>query len=331
MRIAIIGAGMAGLSCARRLRTLGLEPVLFDKGKGAAGRMASRRLPTPLGEAAFDMGAQFFTVRSPLFAIQTADWAAAGLAAPWPEAGPDAWVGTPLMSSPLKAMTEGLEVRWNSLVGGVSRAGGDWRVHVQDGDEGPFDAVVIALPAEQATPFLALNAPLFQGQNAICVSKPCWTGLFAFDAPLRSSASILRDRGAVAWAARNSAKPGRVGPEAWVVHGEADWSRDRLEAEPQAVLALLLGELLALTGDAGRTPIAAHAHRWRFSRSTGLGLGALWDRGLAVGVCGDWLLAPRVESAWLSGFELAQRIAEGPRRRWSETAPMAAFEWTPPL
>jgi predicted NAD/FAD-dependent oxidoreductase len=30
------------------------------------------------------------------------------------------------------------------------------------------------------------------------------------------------------------------------------------------------------------------------------------DRGL--GLCGDWLIGPRVESAWLSGARLAERI-----------------------
>ena len=38
MSIAIIGAGMAGISCARALREAGREVVLFDKGRAAGGR-----------------------------------------------------------------------------------------------------------------------------------------------------------------------------------------------------------------------------------------------------------------------------------------------------
>jgi predicted NAD/FAD-dependent oxidoreductase len=277
--------------------------------------MASRRLATPLGEAAFDMGAQYFTVRSPEFAEVVADWVASGLAAPWPDAGPDAWVGAPLMASPLKAMAQDLRICWNTLVGGVSRAPGGWRLHLQDQEDGPFDAVAIALPAEQATPFLALNDLKFLQQNAVSVSQPCWTGLFAFDAPLACQLSILRDRGALAWAARNSSKPGRTGPEAWVVHANPRWSLDHLEAEPAWIAQRLLAHLLAVTGDGAPKPIAAQAHRWRFSRSSGLGLGALWNPAIGLGVCGDWLLAPRVESAWLSGFALAERIARHPARR----------------
>lgn len=62
--VAIVGAGMAGLSCARALVEAGLKVAVFDKARGAGGRMATRR-----GElASFDHGAQYFTARSPDFA-----------------------------------------------------------------------------------------------------------------------------------------------------------------------------------------------------------------------------------------------------------------------
>ena len=46
MRIAIIGAGMAGLAVGTRLKRSGHDVHLFDKGRGAGGRMASRRIAT---------------------------------------------------------------------------------------------------------------------------------------------------------------------------------------------------------------------------------------------------------------------------------------------
>ena len=65
MRIAIVGGGMAGQACAARLRALGRAAVLFDKGRGPGGRMSARRVMTGQGEAGFDHGAQYFTVRDP--------------------------------------------------------------------------------------------------------------------------------------------------------------------------------------------------------------------------------------------------------------------------
>lgn len=54
-------------------------------------------------------------------------------------------------------------------------------------------------------------------------------------------------------------------------------------------------------------PIAATSHRWRYALSAGTGEGAMWNPEIGLGVCGDWLLGPRVECAWLSGRILASR------------------------
>ena len=40
---AVIGAGIAGLSCATVLQQAGLKVSLFDKSHGPAGRMSTRR------------------------------------------------------------------------------------------------------------------------------------------------------------------------------------------------------------------------------------------------------------------------------------------------
>ena len=42
-RIAIIGAGLAGLSAARALTAAGHTPVVFEKSRGLGGRLATRR------------------------------------------------------------------------------------------------------------------------------------------------------------------------------------------------------------------------------------------------------------------------------------------------
>ena len=64
-RVLIIGAGMAGLSCAAALGSVGHAVTLIDKARGPGGRMSTRRVDTPLGQAAFDHGAQYFTARDP--------------------------------------------------------------------------------------------------------------------------------------------------------------------------------------------------------------------------------------------------------------------------
>jgi len=67
--IAIIGAGMAAVTCARTLVQAGHRVSVFEKSHSLGGRMATRN--SPFGT--FDQGAQYFTVRDPRFvqALQT--------------------------------------------------------------------------------------------------------------------------------------------------------------------------------------------------------------------------------------------------------------------
>ena len=53
---------------------------------------------------------------------------AAGVAARWPAAGENAWVGTPGMNACVKAMAEPLDVRWSLRAERLQRDGAHWRV-----------------------------------------------------------------------------------------------------------------------------------------------------------------------------------------------------------
>jgi len=43
MRVAIIGAGLTGLTAASLLRDAGVEITVFDKSRGLGGRLSTRR------------------------------------------------------------------------------------------------------------------------------------------------------------------------------------------------------------------------------------------------------------------------------------------------
>ncbi len=311
MRIAIVGAGLAGLACATRLVGAAHRVTLFDKSRGAGGRMATRRLATPHGEAGFDHGAQYLTAHDPGFQAQVRSWAEAGLVAPWFAAGADRFVGVPTMNAPLRQLSAALDVRSLQRIDRLEQAADGWHLH---GDgiaaAGPYDAVLVALPAEQAAGLLRDVEEDFAGRAAGTRSAPCWTAMAAFADRLPVAADVLQCCGALDWAARNSAKPGRTGPEAWVLQAAPDWSTTHLEAAPDAVLQALLGMFAAATGIVVPAPLAASAHRWRHARSGAAGDGLLWNPARRLGVCGDWLLGPHVECAWLSGTRLAAAVME---------------------
>lgn len=308
MRIAIIGAGMAGMSCALRLSRSGHEVALFDKGRGPGGRMATRRMEHEGTTLRFDHGAQYFTVRDPRFSAQVEEWESAGVAARWPAAGDDAWVGSPAMNAPLKAMTEQLDVQFSVRIESLDRLPDGWKLTGDGAPDTLFDAAIVALPAEQAAPMLAGHDAQTSALAAQTVSDPCWTLMVGFAAPLEGMDDTLRHAGPIGWAARNSAKPGRDSGECWVVQASPEWSRAHLEEDAEAVARALMAALEDAAGGPLPPTLVASAHRWRFAKSGSAGRDYVWDASQGLGVCGDWLVAPRVEGAFLSGAMLAEAI-----------------------
>jgi renalase len=309
MNIAIVGSGLSGLACADQLVAAGHRVSLFDKARGPGGRMSTRRLDTAAGQVSFDHGAQYFTVRDQAFQTVVNQWQDNGIAARWPGAGPDAWVGVPAMNAPIKALAARHDDTWSLRIDGLVKNDDGWQLQ-SDGQiiETLFDIVILAIPAEQAAVLLASWDKDFLAVAAHTVSAPCWTLMLAFAESLQTDKITVRDDAVIGWAARNSDKPGRTGPDSWVIQASPDWSLEHLEDSQDEVISILSARLADILGVALPDPLVASAHRWRYARSGKTDQDALYNEELKIGVCGDWLIGPRVECAWLSGTALAQKI-----------------------
>ncbi|MEM9501606.1 MAG: FAD-dependent oxidoreductase [Pseudomonadota bacterium] len=307
--ILIIGAGMAGLACATRLANAGRQVRVLDKGRGPGGRMAARRIEIAGGTVSFDHGAQYFTARDPAFCAAVEAWEALGVVARWPAAGDDAWVGTPGMNGPIRSMAENLDLRWSARADTIANDGASWRVSAGD-TTFTADTVLVAVPAEQAHDLLQLPVPDLAAVAAGVQSEPCWAVMVGFSEPLSLEVDALRDPcAAISWAARNSAKPGRMGTECWVLHASPTRSRELLDLPKEEVAALMLSDFLAQTGARPADPVHLVAHRWLYAMPGSVpGEPARFDKAYGIGIAGDYLHSPRVEGAFLSGCALAEKV-----------------------
>ena len=195
MKIAIIGSGLAGLACAEQLVADHHIVRLFDKGRGPGGRMSTRRVESADGEVSFDHGAQYFTARERSFRKAVEQWNAEGIVKPWPAAGDDAWVGVPAMNAPIKSLAKGHDVTWSTRIDQLLRNEDGWRLSADGAQINDiFDAVVVAVPAEQVAPLVASVENDFADIAAATVSAPCWTMMLAFSEELRAEDAIYRRR-----------------------------------------------------------------------------------------------------------------------------------------
>lgn len=310
LRVGIVGAGMAGLTCASHLQRCGFAVSVLDKGRGLGGRLSTRRLETPRGTVQADLGAPVFEVRDPAFAAAVAGWEKEGLTAPWAIAGADKWVATPAMNAILKHQAASIDVSFGRMVKALQREREAWLMLAEEEWLGPFDVVVLAVPAEQAVPLLSLH-DFDQARVAVSVTMaPCWTGVFVFDQPLPIASSYWEGKGVIERAIRNTAKPGREGPETWVVQANMDWSADHLEEQAGVIGDRLLTSLSDMFDRPLPPPICRSLHRWRYARTVKSGQLNLWNESLRIGACGDWLIGSTLEAAWLSGIAAATRIVE---------------------
>lgn len=321
--IAVIGAGIAGLACATALQRAGLTVSVFDKSRGAGGRMSTRR-----GDGwQCDHGAQYFTARDPAFRAEVQRWCEAGSAAPWtprlvslphdlPAAAPtqvevERFVGTPRMTAPAALLASRLSVATNTTIEQMQSTPDGWQLRLAERGWLPagasFDGVVLAIPAPQAAVLLQQSAAELAAVASRTAMRGCWAAMLNFDTPvaLPFDAAFVQ-RGPLRWIARDSSKPGRDGAETWLLHASAEWSEDHLEDDAAQVAQLLVDAFAELGGP---LPRARTAHRWRYANSQPAGQdGSVWHADLRIGLCGDWLHGGNVEGAWLSGHHLAAQV-----------------------
>ncbi len=303
--IVIIGAGIAGLACATRLVRAGRTVVVFDKGRGIGGRVATRRA----GQFQFDHGAQFITAQGTEFAAVLEGLARDGAVVDWDDgSGRSVAVGNPGMSALAKALAVGLYVRTGTPVTSIKRNGPGWLLQIGETVE-RAGRVVVTVPAPQVAALIgsehALIAPLAAVRYA-----PCLT-LMAVGAGAAPFVTRRDPADALAWIAQDSSKPGRPaeGGTAWVAQAGPQFSEAHLERDMEQVADLMLPLLCDRLGLAPEQMSQAVAHRWRYAAVTApLGQPFLRNDDATLHLGGDWCIGPRVEAAWTSGSAIADDI-----------------------
>jgi len=250
MRLAIVGAGTAGLAAAHSLRDTDAQVTVFEKSRGVSGRAATRwrDVAGPDGMLArwrYDHGAQYLSPDADSrAAAYVREHLGEGLVdmdgAVWPfdDAGtlrPDdarqdpgpRWTYPDGIAGLGRRLCEGmpdLDLRTQTRVLGLSRDADGWAVETDDGarDDG-FDVVLLTAPAPQAAEIVrvggthdalaeALGAVAYRSQFTVV-----WGFGREIERPAEVYALVNRQVGAansgghaVAWLAVESDKRGRA-------------------------------------------------------------------------------------------------------------------------
>ncbi len=313
-KVAIIGAGISGLVCARKLKEAGCKVTVFEKSRSLGGRCATRKWRDHI----VDHGAQFWTVnndefRGSLYRVAAKDQLKK-IAKPvldvggaeLPCHGDGRYYCVPGNNRLGSALAASLDVRLESLVEEAHSETGKWLVQGEK-----FNAMVSCAPYPQ-------TAKIFGLDPVKALFAPCLTAFFEFPGAwvgaTKSCYGIL-DRLArreVSWSSCENHKEDRIAGDKTVIVVEASrvFSNAHLENDPEQYLPALLKSV----HETWEIPIslqatATFAHRWRFARV----LQPLPDSFTpppGIFLTGDSLRESGVEQVWLEGLRTAERVLE---------------------
>ena len=314
LRPVVVGAGIAGVSCARALTAAGLHPRVLDRGHRIGGRMAVRTVDgRPV-----DLGASYLTARSETFRGVVQDWVSRGLARPWTDtfhvATPEGIGGTTTglmryaaprgLRSLVEDLATPLEVEHPyDVVDVVPDAQTDNPVVA--GEEAA--AAVLAMPGPQARDLLSEHYVtqreaadhVWEPTLALVVHWPrkVWQeidGVFVNDSPV------------LTFVADDGSRRGDAAP-VLVAHADPVFAAGHLD-DPAGAAPAMLAELMAVL-NITHDPATHEVKRWSLAKPAESRSEPYFLDG-NVGLCGDgWHGPSRVEAAYLSGRALGQELA----------------------
>jgi renalase len=343
--IAIIGAGMTGLTCARVLQQAGYPVVVLEKSRGVGGRMATRRIQ----DAIADHGTCYLAPQGEQFRQLLQNFISQDIVQIWTEAiytldatgqlhPPDASDRAPRYIAPAgmtaipKSLALGLDIRLNHRVINLALNSDNlWHLTLEasqpDGTASSVftaAAVILAIPAPQA---VMLLQPLAGKELSVAALKPLEAVNFApcisvmAGYPLEREADWMEQYPGVkaiaschhsnlAWIGVDSSKRPSSSHLVLVVQSTADFARAALDEIDLHPVGQALLQQVAILAPWIATPEWMQVHRWRYAFATHPLSESFWSAETpAPLVCtGDWCGGQRVEDALQAALDTADWV-----------------------
>ena len=336
--IVVVGAGCAGLSCARVLADAGQPVVVVDKSKGLGGRAATRRL-ADWDDQPVDHGLGFYHGSDESFLAALGRVESDGRLEGWPTL--ISGNGLPPVPRAFssqehrvafeegvtafpKALAVGLDVRRSAALRSVRLERSGFELEF-DGATGPAtlsaDGLVLAMPLEQArarVSQLPESSELGEASALLASGRtePCLTLIAAYPLSVRMPSWQMYYPEAsevLSLVSHDSTKRPHKTIHVLVFQCNQEFSRRHLDLDPARWSQSILREGASLFGSWVTEPTLSSTHRWRFARSDGPWLGepplVHFASGRILGLAGEHFHpASGIEGAFLSGRLLAERM-----------------------
>ena len=322
MRVAIVGAGIAGLAVAYRLRKAEISSTIFEKSFKPGGRVNTYTKDGFI----WDGGATSIAPRGKAIeAVMLRELPTEGLV----QVAKPIWVHDALRVSSSEVsrnkslrytyengiaefahrLAVGLDIRFETLVSEIETTSSGYRIAGED-----FDQVVLAAPLPQTVQLLWTldeNRPVSNVSYRQCLS--IMLGFAAAPKPLPYHAIIDPENAhPMTWLSVESEKsPGRApeGKSAMVMQLSAQFSKDNYDKSDEFVIGTALSFAKHLYGNDFSHAEFSRVKRWKYSQPESLArFEAVNQPGSKILIASDGLLGGRVEEAFECGYRVGELI-----------------------
>ncbi|NEQ50089.1 MAG: NAD(P)-binding protein [Leptolyngbya sp. SIO3F4] len=318
--IAIVGAGVAGLTCGRMLQAAGHRVILLEKSRGVGGRLATRRLDVG---GFVDHGAPYWAPQSVALKTLTQELLNQSLLNLWSAQG-FVWDGQLTLSSTVaycteygvnaiaKYLADGCDIRRQHRVTTLKRTAKGWRIKA-DGPDGcvqfSVDAVVLAIPAPQAVSLIdSLDDRAADTLRSVSYA-PCLSLMVTYEVlpdvlllDHKQGWHITVHDSVLAWVSLESSKlVNASGLHALLLQSQPDFAAQYLEqldalgadkSSAEALLQKTVDQMLMSLATLIQglcQPLESRLHRWRYSIvQQPYAQSLLTTRWPSLVACGDW-------------------------------------------
>ena len=318
----VLGSGISGSTIANLLgKKYSVE--IIDKAKGIGGRSSNKKVS---GSINFDHGLQYYSFKDAKFKRLLNKLITKKVLKYWDGNHIDFTLKNRLDTRKIigvkgnndfnKFLLKNIKKNLNQEITNIKFKKTYWEIR---GKKSTYKAknLVISFPFEQtkklAKKYLTqrlLNLGIKMSPNITLMLKQK-------RGPKIPISSIKLNNELISWAANENSKKRFVSEENyWTIQATTNYSKKIIEIykEKKTYFSkLITKEFCNILNLNYNNFKVVKIHGWKYSFSqTSSGKKSYWDNNLKIGLCGDWFIGPKAESAWLSANDLFKKIKKNP-------------------
>ena len=302
-KVIIIGSGIAGIASSLKLKSYGIDSIIFDKGKFIGGRISTRKVENDNNTSFFFHGAQFFTAKTHKFKKIIHTGIKEKYIKEFGNFNPPRYRGDITMREFMVNLSKGININQNVKITEIKpHNNGIFVLNDKIKKSKSYDGVISTIPAPQAYNLLnyfpSLQETLKTGSYHACIAL-----MFTFDEipfDLKTFYDFYKKPGILSWMASGSQL------NVWTAHTNEIFSDLNFNKDKDFLRKEIMSSIKQFFY---KSKIKFHSlHIWRYAKVANKCFGHQIDPKYPVAIAGDFMEGPNIESAFISGNNAADLI-----------------------